>query len=135
MSTSAALHRGRDASSPVVVVVEDDDSLRSALERLLRAAGFGTRGYRSAEDMLADAAASTLDALVVDLHLPAMDGIDLVATLRSRGFGAPAVAITAHDEARLRARARRQGIECFLAKPFAGAELVGAMRDLLRRGA
>lgn len=116
----AIIHRhGR-----VIVLVEDDAGLRTALERVLSASGFDAHAYGSAEAMLADGLFVGADCLVVDLNLPAMSGLDLVGRLRSRGVDAPAVVITAHDEARIRDEVKRHGIEHFLAKPFLGSALI-----------
>jgi FixJ family two-component response regulator len=116
----AVVHRhGR-----VIVLVEDDAGLRTALERVLSASGFDAQAYGSAEAVLADGYFASADCLVVDLNLPAMSGLDLVDRLRSRGVDAPAVVITAHDEARIRDEVQRHGIEHFLAKPFLGSALV-----------
>jgi FixJ family two-component response regulator len=116
----AVVHRyGR-----VIVLVEDDAGLRTALERVLSASGFDAQAFGSAEAALADGHFANADCLVVDLNLPAMSGLDLVDRLRSRGVATPAVVITAHDEARIRDEVQRHGIEHFLAKPFLGSALV-----------
>lgn len=121
----------------LVAVVEDDDGLRIALQRMLRAWGYHTLSYDSAEAALDDAVVALADCLVVDLSLPAMSGLDLVERLRQRGVDAPAVAISAHDEAPLRQRMHECGIEHFLAKPFRGSALVRSVDAALagHRGA
>jgi FixJ family two-component response regulator len=108
----------------VVILVEDDEGLRAALKRVLRAWGFETKAFASAEDALADSDLDWPDCLVVDLNLPAMSGLDLVDRLRQRGVTAPAVMISAQDEARVRDELRRRGIRHFLPKPFLGSALV-----------
>ncbi|HOM12408.1 MAG TPA: response regulator [Rubrivivax sp.] len=108
----------------LVAIVEDDDGLRIALQRMLRAWGYHTLSYDSAEAALGDAVVALADCLVVDLNLPAMSGLELVERLRERGVHAPTVAISAHDERPLRQRLCRSGIEHFLAKPFRGSALV-----------
>jgi FixJ family two-component response regulator len=116
----AVVHR----HGSVIVLVEDDAGLRTALERVLRTAGFEARAYGSAEAALSDGFVARADCLVVDLNLPAMSGLDLVDRLHSHGVAAPAVVITAHDEARIRDEVRGRGVEHFLAKPFLGSVLV-----------
>jgi FixJ family two-component response regulator len=113
-----------DRHRQVVVLVEDDDGLRAALERVLRAWGFDTRSYESAEAALSDPALDWPDCLVVDLGLPAMSGLDLIDRLRERGVTVPAVLISAQDEAKVRQEAQRRGIVHILAKPFLGSALV-----------
>lgn len=108
----------------LVVLVEDDDSLRTALERLLRAGGFETRTYASAESALADPQLDWPDCLVIDLCLPAMSGLELVDSLRRRGLKAPVITISAREEAQVRNEIARRGIEHFLAKPFLGSTLL-----------
>ena len=103
---------------PVVTLVEDDDGLRVALGRVLRASGFETRAYGSAEALLQDLHAPAADCLVVDLELPAMSGLDLVARLRQGGVQTPAVAISARDEASVHEAVRRQGISASWASRF-----------------
>lgn len=117
--------------SHVVILVEDDEGLRVALLRLLRAGGFSVCGYGSAEALLDDPRAARADCLVVDIHLPAMSGLELVDRLRRRGLQAPAVAISAHDEAGVREAARRRGVERFLGKPFLGRTLVSTVSELI----
>ena len=125
-------HRQR----PVVILVEDDEGLRVALLRMLRASGFRARAHGCGEALLEDARSDEADCLVVDVHLPAMSGLDLVERLRQRGLKTPAVAISAHDEAAVREAARRKGIELFLGKPFLGSVLVSTVNELLaERGA
>lgn len=115
----------------VVILVEDDEGLRVALLRLLRASGFSACGYASAEALLDDARAAPADCLVVDVHLPAMSGLELVTRLRRRGLRVPAVAISAHDEAGVREAVRSGGVERFLGKPFPGRALVSAVNELI----
>jgi len=86
-----------DRQGHVVILVEDDDGLRGALARVLRASGFEAQAYASGEAALADHDRDWADCLVVDLNLPAMSGLDLVDHLRLRGVTAPVVMITAND--------------------------------------
>ena len=115
----------------VVILVEDDEGLRVALLRLLRAFGFRAYGYASAEALLDDPRAARADCLVVDVHLPAMSGLELVTRLRRRSLQMPAVAISAHDEAGMREAVRSGGVERFLGKPFPGRALVSAVNELI----
>lgn len=125
---------GADVRVRVVVIVEDDASMRVALERLLRASGFGLQSYANAGAALAAQDLRGVDGLVIDLALPDLSGFELVDRLRERGVTAPAVLITAHDTARVRAEILRRGIHGFLAKPFAGSALVRALEDVMAAG-
>jgi len=115
------------AASPKVLLVEDDDSMREAIERLLGAAGFECAAYASAEAMLANFAGPDAACIVSDLKLPAMSGLDLLAELRTRGWKSPLILITAHDAPGLREDALRRGATSYLAKPFRGTALLDAV--------
>lgn len=115
-----------------MILVEDDDGLRGALERVLRASGYEACAFASAEAVLAEGGARRPDCLVVDLNLAALSGLDLIDRLRQRGLAAPAVLITAHDEPRVREEVRRRGIAHFLAKPFLGSALVAVLDEVMR---
>ena len=110
-----------------VIVIEDDDSLRRALQRLLNAAGFDTAGYASAEELLREDPDPRADCLVCDQNLPAMSGLDLLAALRLRPARVPLILMTAFDTPDLRARAKRCGAASYLAKPFPSDALVDAI--------
>ena len=101
--------------------------------RVLSARRFETKAFASAEAALADRDLDWPDCLVVDLNLPALSGLDLVERLRQRGVTAPAVAISANDEARVRDEVRRRGVEHFLAKPFLGSALIALLEQIVGR--
>jgi FixJ family two-component response regulator len=117
-----------------VLVVEDDASMREAVERILGLAGFEPRTYVSAEALLAAGAAEGAACVVSDLRLPAMSGLELLVALRARGFRAPLVLITAYDEPGLAEEATRLGAARYLAKPFHGTELLAAVRAVIGAG-
>jgi FixJ family two-component response regulator len=113
------------ATRRVVQVAEDDDSMRSACERVLGAAGFECHAFSSAEALLAAGGAHPGVACVVsDLRLPGKSGLELLDALRASGRTEPFVLITAHDAPGLRAEALRRGAAAFLSKPFRGTLLV-----------
>jgi FixJ family two-component response regulator len=114
-----------------VLVVEDDESMREAADRLLALAGFETAAYASAESLLAGGAGEAASCIVSDLRLPAMSGLELLAALRARGTRTPLVLITAYDEPGLAERAREQGAAAYLVKPFHGTALLAAVRSAM----
>jgi FixJ family two-component response regulator len=113
--------------SPLVCVIDDDQSLLRALGRLLRAAGFTVESFGSAEEFLR-AAHGRPCCLVLDVRLGGMSGFDLHEALRDAGVTAPVVFITAHDDLATRERARRAGAVQYLRKPFEESALVEALR-------
>lgn len=112
-----------------VLIVEDDDSMRQAIERLLNVANFTTAAYRSAEELLAVGTADGDACLVSDLKLPGMSGLELLAAMHARGWRQPMILITAHDSPAMRKEAEKSGVAAFLAKPFLGNALVAAVRS------
>jgi len=116
---------------PVVVIVDDDDGLRLALERVLRAYGYEVRAFANAEDALQAQGAESCACMVVDLQLPRMSGLEFTDRLRERGSKVPVVVISAHDEAHVRKAVAQRGIEHFLAKPFRGSALAAQVRSLI----
>jgi two-component system response regulator FixJ len=114
---------------PSVAVVEDDEPVRRALARVLAAAGFRVTHYASAEEYLATASAD--DCVLIDVHLPEMDGFELCDRLRRGAASTSVVLITAdHDLARS-PRVRRRGAVC-LTKPVDEEALVGAIRRAMK---
>ena len=114
-----------------VLVVEDDESMREAIKRLLDAAGFECGAFDSAEALLASDARKTAACIVSDLRLPAMSGLDLLAELRAQGDSAPLILITAHDAPGLGEEALRRGAAAFLTKPFRGTALLEAINKVV----
>src|SRR5262245_21136625 len=115
--------------TPRIVVVEDDPSMSRAIERILRAGGFATATFATAEAALeADAAAA--DCLVLDVQLPGMSGFELYRRLAS-GDEPPAVFITAHDAPAVREMAEGMGASGYLPKPFSGRTLLDAVSRAL----
>ena len=92
-----------------IVIVEDDASMRQAIERLLLAADYDVLWYESAEAVGAVEAAMTADCLILDNHLPGMSGFELYRTLTRSGLTTPAIFISAHDERNVAKRSRTTG--------------------------
>ena len=115
-------------TAPRLLLVEDDESLRGALERLLSLAGFSAMAYGSAEELLAAGSVEDGACVVCDLRLPAMSGLELLAVLRTRASRVPLILITAYDEPGLAREATRRGAAGYLVKPFHGTALLAAVR-------
>jgi FixJ family two-component response regulator len=110
-----------------IIIVEDDSSVNLAVSRLLEAAGFDIRSFLSGNALLADAHACDADCLVLDVHLPDMNGFELQRRLAAAGSTAPVVVITAHDDPMHRRAARDIGAFAYLTKPFSSLSLVDAV--------
>ena len=114
----------------LVAVIEDDDLARTALGRLLDAAGFEHALFASAEAFLASKRERGWICLIVDVQLTGMSGIDLQWTLRSEGSKAPVIIITAKATEAIRERAEQAGCAGFLTKPFQGDTILALLESL-----
>jgi FixJ family two-component response regulator len=115
-----------------VLLVEDDDSFRRSMERLLNVSGMPTASYASAEELLSTGLAEGDACLVSDFKLPGLSGIELLSELRRRGCARPLILITANDSPKVREEAERVGVAAFLSKPFQAAELLAAIRGAVK---
>jgi two-component system, OmpR family, response regulator len=116
-----------------VVVVEDDDELRSVLGSGLREEGFVVAVVATGAEALAQAERGLPDIFVVDIGLPDTDGRDLCQALRARGIGTPVLFLTARDALVDRIAGFDAGGDDYLTKPFAFVELVARLQAVLRR--
>jgi FixJ family two-component response regulator len=112
---------------PKIVLVEDDESMRHAIERILRVDGNDVTAFESAEEMLNANVGGNATCLVLDIQLQGMSGFDLVEQLALHQVIKPVIFITAHDETSARTKARELGSIAFLVKPFASLELLAAV--------
>ena len=113
-----------------IAVVDDDESVRRGLSRLLSLHGYAVSTFVSAEEFLRHVPESRFSCLVLDIYLGGMTGIDLGRELRKSGNATPIVYMTAHDEAETSdALASGPSAVC-LRKPFTGAELISQIARL-----
>jgi len=121
------------AAAPTIHVVDDDDSFRTAISRMLRASGYEVKAYRSAGEFLLEPAPRGPGCLLLDLHMPGPDGLELQEAIARRGDGLPIIFLTGHGDIRKSVRAMRQGAADFLTKPARREELLQAVRSALDR--
>ena len=121
------------AERPLVVIVDDDQSLRNATRDLLKAAGFSTATFEDAESFLGSASRAAAACLVADMRMPGMTGLELYQALVASGERIPTVIITAHPEELTQSRARDAGITCYLSKPFAPDDLLECVGEALAK--
>jgi FixJ family two-component response regulator len=114
-----------------VLVIEDDEGMREAIESLLKAAGYATSAYATAEALIAAGTPEDARCVVSDIRLPAMSGLELIAELRARGTSLPVILITAHDSPALRSVAGLHGAAAYLPKPFGRCALLTAIENAM----
>ncbi len=116
-----------------LLVVDDDRALREALRRALELAGYDVRLSESGSGALADVTAVVPDAIVLDIGLPDVDGLEVCRTLRRDGNRVPVLMLTARDAVSDRIDGLDAGADDYLVKPFDIDELKARLRALLRR--
>ena len=115
-----------------IAVVDDEESVLKALERLLRAEGFSVQTFSSGADFLRSMQRQRPHCVVLDLHMPQLSGFQVQQALRQIDAALPVVIITGDDAPGSRARALGQGAKAFLRKPVDDAILLDAIHDAIR---
>jgi FixJ family two-component response regulator len=121
------------SAAPLISIVDDDDSLRNSLNNLLRSVGYRTEGFVSAEEFLSSNHLHDTDCLILDVRMPAMNGLDLQRHLISANSRVPIVFITSHGDDDARSRALEAGAVAFLYKPCREEMLLQAIESALHR--
>lgn len=111
----------------MVAIVEDDVAMRKSIERLLQASGFGTSSFGCGDDFLQSDVATTASALVLDMHLEGMSGLELQRRRLAAGMSCPVIFITAYDDDDTRKQALSLGCTAYLQKPFEAHRLIEAL--------
>lgn len=131
-----ALQRGigaavsRTMAMPLVAIVEDDPASRKTLHRVLRMGGYEAALYTSAEEFLSSPPTPAPLALVLDVNLPGISGLDLQRRLKDEGSRIPVIIITAFDDAGGREQAERLGCVAYLHKPCEAEAILALLRSL-----
>jgi FixJ family two-component response regulator len=120
-------------ASPIVFVVDDDSSVRTAVCRLLRSVGFPVKAFSSAEELLQQPLPDGPACVILDLFLPDLDGLDVQQELAQHRTSPPVIFITGHGDIPLSVRAMKAGAVDFLPKPFCNQDLLDAVRSALVR--
>ena len=115
----------------LIAIVDDDDSMRSALEGLLKAGGLPAQAFASAEEYLKSGQQHETACLIADIRMPGMSGLELQAKLNAEACRIPTIFITAHGDEKMRMQALRAGAVEFMAKPFDDEALLESVRAAL----
>src|SRR6478752_5704988 len=122
-------------SSPTAIihVVDDDDSLRTAVMRLLRAAGYEVRGYPSAGEFLLARPGNVPGCVVLDVRMPGRSGLDLQVAFAEQEDALPIIFLTGHGDVPMSVRAMKAGAVDFLTKPFRDQDMLDAVVAAIER--
>ena len=119
------------AKTKLVAIVDDDDSMRSALQGLLASAELPAQSFASAEEFLKSGQHHQVACLIADIRMPGMSGLELQAQLNAERCRIPIIFITAHGDEKMRMQALRAGAVEFMAKPFNDEVLLESVRAAL----
>ena len=112
---------------PLISVIDDDDSVRESLRRLIRSVGFAVQVFPSAEEFLNSDQLHHTSCLLLDVRLPGMNGLELQQKLSANRCEIPIIFITAHGDDAARVRALKDGALEYLFKPFSEEALLNAI--------
>jgi FixJ family two-component response regulator len=117
----------------IVHVVDDDASMRAALEGLFDSVGLETQTYAAAREFLATSISDRPGCIVIDIRLPDMNGLDVQAQLTEMGVRLPVVMMTGHGDIPMSVRAMKRGAVDFLPKPFHDQDMLDAVMSAIER--
>ncbi|HEY3621720.1 MAG TPA: response regulator [Roseiarcus sp.] len=119
----------------LISIVDDDESVREAMQGLMKSLGFAVEAFASAEEFLASDTRNHAACLITDMQMHGLTGLGLHDRLVASGSPVPTIMITAYPDERVRARALQAGVVCYLVKPFNESDLLTCIRSVLdRRG-
>ena len=119
------------SDGPIVWVVDDDESVRKALSRLIQSVGLDVETFPSAQAFLARDLSERASCLVLDVRMPGLNGLDLLEELRQAGLDIPVIFITGHGDVPMSVRAMKAGAVDFLEKPFNDQQLLDAIHQAI----
>jgi two-component system response regulator FixJ len=123
-----------EIAKQVIVIVDDDESVRESLRRLMESEGFAVHAFSNGPELLNEASLPAMGCLVVDYQMPAMNGLELVSALRGRGVSIPAILITGSPTKHVRNRAAAMAV-LVVEKPGLGSYLLDCVREAVAKHA
>jgi FixJ family two-component response regulator len=118
---------------PLIAVVDDEESVRLALARMLRASSFDVAIYRSGEEFLESIRTVMPDCVVLDFQMPGLTGRDVQRALSAAKVALPIIIVTAHDQPSLREKVLADGAVAYFTKPLRRDNLIAALDQAIRR--
>ena len=120
---------------PLISVVDDEESVRLALQRLLRALSYDVSIYKSGEEFLVSLANSRPDCVLLDYQMPGLTGADVLYALSKAKDSLPVIIVTAHEDPQVREQVLAAGAVAYFTKPLHREELIAAVDKALHRAA
>ena len=124
-------HRPSEQNQQRICIVDDDEWVADSLKSLLETFGYDVRSYNSGADFLADDRRRTTGCLIIDHHMPGMDGLDVVDRLQKEGARVPTILISGRLDTYTKELAASLGVASVLDKPFAANRLLDLIRAAL----
>jgi FixJ family two-component response regulator len=118
----------------LIAIVEDDEFFRQSMRRLMRSLGYPVEAFPSAADFLASRCLDETACLIADIQMPGMTGVELYMRLIEAGRMIPTILVTAYPDEDRRAQALKDGIVCYLPKPFDDNDLMDCVRKAVESG-
>lgn len=112
-----------------IAIVDDDQSFRDSLRRLLTSLGYSVSVFASAAQFLESAELAGIQCVVADVHMPETSGVDLFRTLVSSGYRIPTILVTGYPDEEVSARMIAEGVKCYLRKPLEETHLIRCLLD------
>jgi FixJ family two-component response regulator len=131
-SGRAQLREARLPNATLISIVEDDELFRESTVRLLRSLGYTVEAFPSAADFLACRSLDVTACLITDINMPTMAGTELHARLVELGHKIPTILVTAYPDEATRSRALKDGIVCYLRKPFDDNDLADCIQKAIK---
>jgi FixJ family two-component response regulator len=118
----------------LIAIVDDDQSFRDSMRRLVKSLGYTGAVYASAAEFLLSPQRAETQCLVADIHMPDMSGVELYRHLVAEGEPIPTILVTAYPDDRVQKRMLSEGVECYLRKPLEEAALIECLQTAVARG-
>ena len=118
----------------LISIVDDDQSFRDSMRRLLKSLGYPVAVFPSAGEFLVSPKLAVTACLVADVHMPGMSGVELFMHLVGTGQGIPTILVTAYPDDRVQERMLSKGVRCYLRKPLVEAMLINCLHSAVARG-
>ena len=117
----------------MISIVDDDQSFRDSMRRLVKSLGYSGAVFASAAEFLASPRFAATDCLVADIHMPEMSGVELYRHLVETGREIPTILVTAYPDDLVQKRMLSEGVRCYLRKPLEEAVLIDCLHSAVTR--